>query len=191
MQLPWDEHFPRIVVPAWQAYLNAECRLTEVTRAKDQHQIEHARYEALREGGAASFYVHHYAEIVLRARPSWLPDEITKAKEVRGWLSQYCTMSRTERVVGDVALLGDVADALKHGVLTFRIEERDVAENDAVIVVGTGYGELAWGEGKFGGIDQVLIKAKSGTRAVSSVLQNVIDAWRRAAGISLPEIGAA
>lgn len=191
MQLPWDEHFEKIVVPAWQAYLNAESRLTDAVLAEVQVRIEYARYEALREGGAASFYLHHYAEIVLRARPAWLPDEITKARGVRDWLSRLCTMLRSGRSVDDVALLGDVADALKHAVLTLRLEERDVAENDAVIVVGTGYGELACDEGKFGGIDQVLIKAKSGTRALSSVLQNVIDAWRGAAGISLPEIGAA
>jgi len=37
----------------------------------------------------------------------------------------------------------------------------------------------------------VLVLANSGTRALSSVLQNVIDAWRRVAGLVLPALGAA
>jgi hypothetical protein len=98
-------------------------------------------------------------------------------------------MLRTSNNVTDVSLLGDVADALKHAILTQRLNMRDISQNDAVLVAGRGYGEGRYGEGKFGGMDQVLILANSGTRCLSSVLQNVIDAWRRAAGFSLPEIG--
>jgi hypothetical protein len=73
MQLPWDEHFKEIVIPAWQAYLNAEQRLTEVNATSTEQLIRRSGYDALREGGAASVYIHHFAEIVLRAQPDWLP----------------------------------------------------------------------------------------------------------------------
>jgi hypothetical protein len=93
--------------------------------------------------------------------------------------------------VADVKLCGDVADALKHAILTRNLDVRQIRENDAVIALSTGYGELGYGEGKYGGIQQVIVLANSGTRALSSVLQNVIDAWRRAAGLDLPAVGAA
>lgn len=189
MQLPWDEHFFEIVVPAWQEYLASENLLSEAITMNDGARTASAKYNALRQGGAASFYVHHFAEVVLRSRPHWLPNNIAGTASLRDWLAQHCTMLRSANAVADVSLLRDVADALKHAILTQQLNMRDVSANDAVLVAQSGYGQLAYGEGKFGGVDQVLILANSGTRALSSVLQNVIDAWRRAANLPLPEIG--
>lgn len=190
MQLPWDEHFHEIVIPAWQAYLRAESRLTDASRARDEGSLKRAGYDALREGGAATIYLHHFAEIVMRANPAWIPAGVTSVHDLRQWVSERCTMLRNEtRPVADVELCGDVADALKHAVLTQRIDMRQVRANDAVIALSTGYSELAWGEGKYGGAVQVVVVANAGTRALSSVCQNVVDAWRRASGIVLPPIG--
>lgn len=189
MQLPWDEHFAQIVMPAWQSYLASEVQLTNAVNSEDEGHIRSAKYTALREGGAAVFYVHHFADVVWRAQPGWMPSSIKNLKGLREWLEKHCMMLRTSNNVTDVSLLGDVADALKHAILTQRLNMRDISQNDAVLVAGRGYGEGRYGEGKFGGMDQVLILANSGTRCLSSVLQNVIDAWRRAAGFSLPEIG--
>jgi hypothetical protein len=99
-------------------------------------------------------------------------------------------MLRSNHLTSDISLLADVADALKHAILTQRLNMRDVSANDAVLVAQSGHGQHGYGEGKFGGVDQVLILANSGTRPLSSVLQNVVDAWRRAANIPIPEIGA-
>jgi hypothetical protein len=184
MQLPWDEHFYEIVIPAWQAYLAAEQRLTDALAAKNG--MSRARYDALREGGAASSYVHHFGEVVLRARPAWLPKSIQAPHEIIGWLAPHCTMLRTTRLVPDVELLRDVADALKHAILTRRAAQRQVGANDAVLAMGSGFGMLRFGEGKYGGIEEVLVKATTGTRALSGILQNVVDAWRRVAGLPLP-----
>lgn len=142
MQLPWYEHFHEIVIPAWQAYLAAEQRLTDALGAENDVLIERARYDVLREGGAAAFYVHHFGEVILRARPDWLPREVTDPICMMKWLADACTMLRSGDKVADVTLLRDVADALKHAILTRRLRERDVAENDAVIVIGRGFGEL-------------------------------------------------
>lgn len=189
MQLPWDEHFFEIVIPAWRAYLAAESRLSEATVAGDDGAIKRAGYDALREGGAASIYLHHFAEIIWRARPHWIPGSISSVSDLRGWVSAHCTMSRGDKYVADVQLCGDVADALKHAILTRNIDARQIRENDAVIALSSGFGELAYGEGKYGGAEQVIVFANSGDRALSSVLQNVIDAWRRAAGLPMPQVG--
>jgi hypothetical protein len=186
MQLPWDEHFHEIVIPAWQAYRAAERRLSEAVMTGDEEKLARAKYDALREGGAAAFYLHHYAEVVLRARPDWFP--CNALAEARTWLAAYCTMLRSENPIADVSLLGDVADSLKHAILLN--PAREVAANDAVLVVQSNFGQLGYGEGKYGGGLQVLVLGKSRPRALSSILQNVVDAWRRAARLPLPEIGA-
>lgn len=191
MQLPWDEHFAEIVIPAWQAYVAAETRLTDAINSENEEASKRAGYDALREGGAATIYVHHFADIVMRARPSWLPDRIRSVGPLRGWVSDNCTMLRTDRGVADVELCGDVADALKHAILTRNVDARQIRENDAVLALGTGFGELSFGEGKYGGTPQVIVLANSGTRALSSVLQNVLDAWRRSMGLPLPALGLA
>lgn len=64
MDLGWRDHFDDIVIPAWQAYLDAEGELTEATRATDPNGLRLAKVKALREGGAASLYTHHFVEIV-------------------------------------------------------------------------------------------------------------------------------
>jgi hypothetical protein len=171
MQLPWDEHFYEIVIPAWQSYLIAEGRLTDAITAHNEEASSRAGYDALREGGAATIYLHHFAEVVMRARPGWLPAGIGSARDLWRWVSAHCTMLRTDRHVADVELCGDVADALKHAILTRNVDVRQIRENDAVLALGTGYGELSNGEGKYGGTQQVLVLANSGTRALSSVLQ--------------------
>lgn len=189
MQLPWDEHFREIVIPAWRAYLASENRLTDAVDARTDAAVRRAGYDALREAGAATIYVHHFAEIVMRARPNWLPPEVDSVRTLNQVLGARCTMLRTEHRVADVELCRDVADALKHAVLTRDLDARQIRGNDAVLALGTGYGELANGEGKFGGTLQVLVLANSGTRALSSVLQNVLDAWHRLANFALPPYG--
>lgn len=188
MQLPWDEHFFEIVIPSWQLFAAAEQRLSRAVADRDNGAIRRASYDALREGGAATFYIHHFSEVVLRARPAWLPNEVTSVEQIRAWLGGRCTQLRTEQLSSDVSLLRDVADALKHAVLTRRNAE--VPANDAVLVVSSGYGQLAYGEGNYGGKEQVLVRALSGTRTLSAILQNVIDAWRRVIGLPLPGVGA-
>ena len=69
------------------------------------------------------------------------------------------------------------------------MDVRQVRENDAVLALSTGYGELANGEGKYGGVVQVIVVANAGQRALSCVCQNVVDAWRRVSGMALPRIG--
>jgi len=191
MQLPWDEHFYEIVISAWQAYLSAEHRLTDAINSRIEEASRRAGYDALREGGAATIYLHHFADVVMRAQPDWLPPEARLPGELRRWVSGYCTMLRTEQQVADVELCGDVANALKHAILTKYLDMRQIRGNDAVLALSTGYGELSFGEGKYGNIQEVIVLANSGTRALSSVLQNVIDAWRRAAGLPLPAGGLA
>lgn len=185
MNLGWEAHFHGIVMGAWRAYEKAESQLSLAIKESDE--VEQARMTALREGGAAALYLHHFSDIVAAEKPSFLPEGIESVRHVRAWLSEECVFLRGNDRVADVELLGDIADALKHAALTQRLEDRDVAARDAVVVVGRGFGELAFGEGKFGGCEQVHVLAKSRPRVLSSILKNVLDAWHRQIGWELPD----
>ena len=189
MQFPWDEHFLEIVIPAWQAYRRAEQALSEAVASGDEPRLVRARYDALREAGSASFYIHHFGDVVLRARPYFLPEGVRTPGQVVEWLAPVCTMLRTGRPVRDVALMRDVADALKHSILTRHLAERQIAAAEAVLALSTGYGELAFDEGKYGGVEQIVVVTNDRPRAFSSVAQNVVDAWRTVAALDIPPIG--
>jgi hypothetical protein len=64
MELGWKAHFEEIVIPAWQAYRAAEKSLSEAVKSGVDDAILKAQRTALREGGAAILYLHHYLEIV-------------------------------------------------------------------------------------------------------------------------------
>ena len=97
-------------------------------------------------------------------------------------------MQRTTNPATDLSVLGAVVDAYKHFHLTS--SSRAVKTVGATIVVATGWGELGWGEGKYGGVDQVIVQLNDGSkRALSSILQNVIDMWRRVMGVPLKDYG--
>lgn len=187
MNLGSEMHFREIIIPAWQSYLRSERRLTDAH--KDAGDANRAGFDALRKGGAASLYLHHFSDIVLHERPSFLPEDAKNIRSVRNWVSGKCTMLRSEFACRDVKILADVADALKHSHLTHSPNDREVSDRNAVLAIGSDWGEMALGEGKYGGDYQVLILTKSGKRALSSVLQNVVDAWRRAMGLQLPSVG--
>ena len=87
-----------------------------------------------------------------------------------------------------MALLRDTAEAFKH----FKLDRASatVADADAWRTVSTGYGVARWGEGKYGGAEQCTVTRKNGdVRAMSSVLQNVFDAWMTLLGQPLAPIG--
>jgi hypothetical protein len=65
-----------------------------------------------------------------------------------------------------------------------------VAASSDVVRVATGYGWMRFDEGKYGGREQVVVTTKDGNkRALSSVLQNVFDAWMTLLGEPLSPIG--
>jgi hypothetical protein len=191
MQLEWEEHFDEIVIPAWRDYLASENALSAIGDAAYAQPRPREVYTALRFGAAAVLSLHHFAETALRARAGFLPAQATTPDDVAAWLKPHCRNLRQTTKPADVDLLRDVADALKHGVLTRRLARRQVDAAGAVLVVPTAYGALPRAEGKIGGAAQVVILARGGARALSVVLQNVLDAWRTGIGRDLPPLESA
>jgi hypothetical protein len=91
-------------------------------------------------------------------------------------------------LIDDVQLLRAVSEAFKH----FHLDRPGAMIQDAnsVIMFGSGWGQMRYGEGKYGGAEQVLVVRKTGEkRALSSILQNVFDAWLSLLGQPLLPIG--
>ncbi len=168
MQLDAREHFTEIVTAAIGEYLGAEAELSAANGAADEDRLRTARFRALRLGGAAAIYLHHFADIVAKRPSKGLPDFDSSVAKVREFLQAKGAI--------DLTILGDVADSLKHAVLTYR-RPRQVEEAGQVLVVNRGYSVALYGEGKFGGDEQVWILARSGQRPLTSVLRGVSAVW--------------
>jgi hypothetical protein len=102
-------------------------------------------------------------------------------------LNAKCCFLQTAKPVADVKLLRDIADAFKHH-RPDRSSASVVVSTD-IVPIGSGWGQMRYGEGKYGGAEQVVITTKDGDkRALSSVLQNVFDGWMTLLGQPLAPI---
>ena len=168
-------HINEIVRPALGKYFASEKKLTEALESKDSVAIKTARQDVMLAARQATNELHHLADFVLK-EPSHAMS-FAKIEEVRTAVEAKCVFLRTANYpVADVALLRDVAEAFKHHRLN-RANTKVSVSTD-VVPTGSGWGRMHYGEGKYGGAEQVIITMKDGNkRALSSVLQNVFDAW--------------
>ena len=188
-----ETHFEDIVVRAWRNYLKAEDALSGAIKNGGTVEINEAKKEVVLSGRSASIEMHQFADTIAAQTenlPEWLPEGVRTVDGVRKAVSEHCKMLRNIAPWADVDLLHDIADAFKHSILTNPRKGREhwVKTAKCSVVISTGYGELGYGEGKESGSDQVIIRLENGRcRALSSILQNVIDAWRTFMGQELPD----
>jgi hypothetical protein len=131
--------------------------------------------------------LHHFADFVAIEPGTALPMFKTSS-DVRAAIRPVCVFARTTTPVDDVSsLLMDVADAFKH----HRPDRKSatVGVSFAITTSYGGYGELRYGEGKYGGAEQTIVARITGERrALSSILRNVFDAWISYLKLPLPPI---
>ena len=173
MQFEAGVHFNEIVSPAIDEYLAAEDALTAAAVSGDG--LDAAKYKALRLGAAAAIFLHHFSDVIAHRPPENLPDFEGDVGKVRAWIAGYGT--------NEVGILRDTADALKHAVLDPN-RQRDVQHSGLVLTTQRGYGMGRFGEGKYGGVDEVWILANSGMRPLTAVLRSVRNAWLAALTVS-------
>jgi hypothetical protein len=162
---PILDHLSAVIRPALRRYIAAEKALTEAVLSNDTSAIETARTEAGLAARQAVDVLHHLADFVLKEPQPTL--QFTRIEDVRDAVEARCDFLRTGNAVGDVSLLRDVADAFKHHRLD-RQSATVLASSD-VTWVSMGFGQMRFGEGKFGGVEQIVITKKdSDMRAVVS-----------------------
>lgn len=180
------DHLDAVVRPALRNYLAAERELTEALKSNDATRIGTARRDVMLAARQATDVLHHLSDFVLKERLP--PLAFVKIEDVRAAVAAKCVFLRSGTPVADVTLLRDVADAFKHH-RPDRLSASVVVSTD-VVPIGSGWGQMHSSEGKYGGAEQVIITMKNGdTRALSSVLQNVFDAWMTLLVQSTPPIG--
>jgi hypothetical protein len=183
---PVLDHIATVVRPALRRYEAAEAALTNALTSNDAKAAETAREEVLLAARQAVDVLHHLSDFVLKEPSATLT--FAKIEDVRSAVEAKCVFLReNNRPVADVGLLRDVADAFKH----HRPDRPSatVRASSDVVPLSIGWGQARWGEGKWGGVEQVIITTNNGDkRALSSVLQNVFDAWMTLLGQPLPPI---
>lgn len=175
-----------VVRPALRKYLAAEKALTETLKSNDAAAIKTARQDVMLAARQATDVLHHFSDFVLKEQSP--PLLFGRIEDVRTAVGSKCLFLRTANSVDDISLLRDVADAFKH----HRPDRSNasVRVSTDVVPIGSGWGEMRWGEGKFGGAEQVVVTMKNGDkRALSSILQNVFDAWTTLLGQPIRPIG--
>jgi hypothetical protein len=184
MQLILD-HISAVTQPALRKYLAAEKALTDALESKDAGAGGTARQDVMLAARQATDVLHHLSDFVFKEPSPGLA--FATIQDVRSAVDAKCVFLRTAKPVADVRLLRDVAEAFKH----HRPDRSSatVPVSTDVVPIGNGWGQMRWGEGKYGGVEQVVIATKDGDkRALSSVLQNVFDAWMTLLGQPLSPI---
>jgi hypothetical protein len=188
-----ESHFEDIVVRSWVNYIKCEKALSRAHAEGDTVEVDEARKEVVLSARSACIEMHQFVDTICAQKadpPAWLPEDVKTLDEIRRAVSGHCRMLRQNELCADVDVLHDIADAFKHSILIRPRKGREhwVKNSKCSVVIASGFGELRFGEGKFGGVQQLIVRLDNGqSRALSSVLQNVIDAWRRFMGQELPD----
>ncbi|SNT32867.1 hypothetical protein SAMN05216374_3209 [Tardiphaga sp. OK246] len=181
-------HMGMTVRPALRAYIAAEQGYThaQIAVTRLPVDVETERADAMRTARTAAMELHHLCDVAAHDQTLALADPAS----VRTAVQSRVLFLREPKapVPDDFQLLRDVVEAFKH----FKIDRprATVTSADDMATIGTGWGVARYGEGKYGGIDQVMVTRKAGDkRALSSILQNVHDAWTTLLGEPLLKIG--
>lgn len=179
-----NRYFDLFVVPNWRSFLVAEAASASALAEGNGDMVEAANRWILAAGMNAAVPAYHLADAIWAERPpSLFPEAKTIASFRKSIERTYCFIARTTQASGDFTLLGAVVDAYKHAELWNA--SRSVTSNSAIVVTASGFGEVPFGGGNFGGMDQLIIRAKEGVRPLSPILQNVLDMWCRLLGRSI------
>jgi hypothetical protein len=175
-----------IIRTALRNYLAAESDLDVANKAANAAGIREAKEQVELAARQAVDLLHHFADFVCKEPDPALP-AFKKPEDVRKIISPLCVFGRSGPPIDDVNLLMDVADAFKH-----HRPDRKSATIDVSFAITTqygGYGQLRYGEGKYGGAEQTIVTRITGERrALSSILQNVFDSWMTYLKQPLPPI---
>jgi hypothetical protein len=177
------EFFDKHVLLNLEAYEVSEAGLSSVAMSlpETSPEFKAATDRAMVAAMNVATPAHQLADHIFHQHHMATPGVVygtNNVQEYRDYLeTKKCVYVGPGTPVRDLSLLGCVADAYKHSDL--RDKNRPVTSANATVVIATGYGQLPYGEGKYGGVAQVIVRLNDGKeRALSKILQNVIEMWR-------------
>jgi hypothetical protein len=176
---PILDHLNNVIRPALRNFTAADRAFMAAQRTSAA--VDEVRHAVMLAARHAAIDLHHLSDFVVNNPAPGATFANLGAARVAVQSNLVFLREPKAPYVDDVVLLGDVADAFKHHKLDR--PNRTVEGADAIIMTGTGWSKLRWGEGKYGGAEQVIVERNSGEqRAMSSVVQNVFDAWLKLLG---------
>jgi hypothetical protein len=168
------DHLENIVRPAIREYFTAEEALDAANASKDQATIDAARLEVIRKARTAAVELNHLTDFVLHNQVP--PMAYADLNAIRTAIRSVCVFGRGTTAVQDTDLLRDAADALKHAVMNR--PNSAIAGASAIVSIGNGFGEMRYGEQKYGGAEEVTVQTKNGHKyALRWIVHNTYDAW--------------
>ncbi|MCK1604987.1 hypothetical protein IVA93_34590 [Bradyrhizobium sp. 155] len=173
------DHLDNIIRPAIRDYFAAEQALDAANAKGDAQAIANARLEMIRKVRTAAIELHHLADLVVNnPAPGATFADLTAA---RAAIRSVCVFARGTTAVQDTDLLRDAPDALKH--VTVDRPSSNVESASAIVSIGNGYGEMRYGEQKYGGAEEVTVQTKDGSKyGLRWILHNSYDAWMQVLG---------
>lgn len=186
------ERLDRFAIPSFREFLARDREVRLAIGRGNEELVALARDRAMLAARQAASEMHRLADAAAVEREAWLPGALFgKAKlepeDVRRWVQQsYCRALRGPPSE-DLDLLDDIENAFKHVELRPKKVPRLVTSDRVTLSQEAGYGGGAFGEGVFGGAEQMVVTLSDNSqRAFSAILQNALDAWTLAIGDDLP-----
>ncbi|OBQ65279.1 hypothetical protein [Mesorhizobium loti] len=191
-QLPYRQHWDALVLQSYRSFLQAEDRLPLALADGDNY--ESACFEALRHAMSGSIFLYHFSDIaaVRNLIPNLVVGNPGTSKQV---------LQATRQRISDVLrasqmhqqdyhkLLGEAANAVKHGVL----DHQTTYVDRSGMVLAIMSVQAQHGEGKLASQPQVVIRAEARGHqperhfSLRAVMDAVIGAWcGLQLGLSLP-----
>jgi hypothetical protein len=187
-----DERLTHFAIPSFREFIAKDREVRRALVNGDDDLIRSARDGAMLAARQASSEMHRLADAAAAYREQWLPPELLskqslEPEDVRRWVqNKYCRALRGPPSA-DLDLLDDIENAFKHVELRPRKVPRRVTSDRVIISGEAGYGGGPFGEGVYGGAEQMIVTLNDKTkRALTGILQNVLDAWTLAVGRELP-----
>ena len=172
-ELALSTHWQRLVLTSIREFIQWEAALIDLYNGQDADAVQAASYETLRTAMAAALFLHHFTEVAFaRGALTHIHANNKRAlfNAVGGWPIAVNGTNRPD----DMKILGEVADAVKHGVLNAN-HIIHVPKNGRVIEIS--HAQPLFGEGHQDDKPQVIISTAAGARSFRAVVENVCRGW--------------
>ena len=180
MILDCKTHFKKIILASLDEFLDVEKKYVQLQNNRGAlEEIEKVKFEVIRRARSAAIELHHFSELVLATQPNLILDtsDTQSLNTLKSKLKVlHCQMKPQSNSIQEIDLLCDVADAFKHFEL--RKDDRTIKNSDDVQLIYIAWGNGVYGEGYYGGFNQVIVKSRSfSVRVLSSVLKKIAQTW--------------
>ncbi|WP_147395219.1 hypothetical protein [Azospirillum cavernae] len=169
------DYYENIVKTNISVYMDCERKISNLSPSGDSEEMNRVKKLLMAGAYNAAVSLNHVSDYVFE---EYYETEKIAERDIFSF-RKYLGKTVSE----DIVLLNEIANAFKHhrlrgGKKVEIIFTRPVRGSDNIKIGKSEWGELPWGEFKFGGEEQVSIHLESGKkRGLYRILKNVESAW--------------